>query len=45
MNMIKRIRDHRSAARQAQAIDRAIRSAPSQSMRNEISIFAQRHIS
>ncbi len=43
MNMIQRLRSRRSVTRQAHAIDRALRSAPTQAMRNEILIFAQRH--
>ena len=43
MNMIQRLRSRRSSSRQAHAIDRALRSAPTQAMRNEILIFAQRH--
>ena len=45
MSMIDRLRTRRTATRQAHAIDRALRSAPTQSMRNEILIFAQRHTS
>jgi hypothetical protein len=43
MKMIQRLRSRRSVSRQAHAIDRALRSAPTQAMRNEILIFAQRH--
>jgi hypothetical protein len=45
MSMIQRLRSRRIAARQAHAIDRALRSAPTDAMRNEILIFAQRHSS
>jgi hypothetical protein len=45
MNMIQRLRSRRTATRQAHAIDRALRSAPTRAMRNEILIFAQRHVS
>lgn len=45
MSMIDRLRTRRTTTRQAHAIDRALRSAPTQSMRNEILIFAQRHTS
>jgi hypothetical protein len=43
VNMIERLRSRRTATRQAHAIDRALRSAPTETMRNEILIFAQRH--
>jgi hypothetical protein len=45
MSMIQRLRNRRTAARQAHAIDRALRCAPTPAMRNEILIFAQRHTS
>jgi hypothetical protein len=42
MKMIDRARQRRLINRQNRAIDRAWRSAPSQSMRDEIAIFTQR---
>jgi len=42
MSMIDRIRHRRAISRQNRAIDRALASAPTQSMRAEIAIFAQR---
>ncbi len=42
MSTLDRIRSHRLAKRQAHAIDRAWHSAPTQAMRDEIAIFAQR---
>lgn len=42
MSMIDRIRQRRQIHRQNRAIDRAWHSAPTQSMRDEIAIFAQR---
>lgn len=42
MTMIKRIRQRRLISRQNRAIDRAMHAAPTQSMRDEIAIFAQR---
>ncbi len=42
MSMIDRIRHRRLINRQNRAIDRAWHSAPTQSMRDEIAIFAQR---
>jgi hypothetical protein len=44
MSMIDRIRTRRMINRQNRAIDRACHSAPTQSMRDEIAIFAQRRI-
>jgi hypothetical protein len=41
MSTIERIRNRRIAKRDARAIDRALRSAPTESMRNEIAIFSQ----
>ena len=41
-NMIDRIRNHRLAQRQQRALDRAWQMAPTQAMRDEIAIFAQR---
>jgi hypothetical protein len=42
MSLIKRLRTIRTANRQASAIDRALRNAPTQAMRDEILIIAQR---
>lgn len=42
MSMIDRIRNRRNATRQAREIDRALRSAPTQAMRNELIVIAQR---
>jgi hypothetical protein len=42
MSMIERIRRRRMINRQDRAIDRAWHSAPTQAMRDEIAIFAQR---
>ena len=42
MSMIDRIRQRRLISRQNRAIDRAWHSAPTQSMRDEIALFAQR---
>jgi hypothetical protein len=42
MNLIDRLRSRRRINRQAHAINRALRAAPTQAMRNEILIFAQR---
>jgi hypothetical protein len=44
MSAIDRIRARRMISRQNRAIKRAIQSAPTQSMRNEITIFAQRRL-
>ncbi len=44
MSMINRIRQHHRTARQNRAIDRAMNQAPTQSMRDEIALFAQRRI-
>ena len=41
MSMIDRIRNRRIINREHRAIDRALRSAPTQSMRDEIAIFSQ----
>ncbi|HET9518374.1 MAG TPA: hypothetical protein VFO77_11655 [Actinoplanes sp.] len=43
MRLIDRLRTRRRISRQAQAIERALRDAPSRAMREEILIFAQRH--
>jgi hypothetical protein len=42
MILLERIRKHRANARQARAIDRAVRTAPSRAARDEIIFFAQR---
>jgi hypothetical protein len=44
MSMADRLRRRRMINRQNRAIDRAWMSAPSQSMRDEIAIFAQRKV-
>ena len=44
MSMVDRIRHRRMINRQKRAIDRAWRSASTQTMRDEIAIFAQRKI-
>ncbi|HEV8569940.1 MAG TPA: hypothetical protein VGQ92_23120 [Actinoplanes sp.] len=44
MSMIDRIRHRRMINRQNRAIDRAWHSAPTQAMRDEIAIFAQRKV-
>ncbi|BCJ53150.1 hypothetical protein Asp14428_46250 [Actinoplanes sp. NBRC 14428] len=41
MSVIDRIRNRRQIKRNQRAIDRAWRSAPTQSMRDEIAYFAQ----
>lgn len=43
MKMIDRYRSHRDAARQARAIERALRAANSPAVRDEIRIIAQRY--
>jgi hypothetical protein len=43
MSMINRLKDRRNANRQSRAIDRALRKAPTQAMRDEILIIAQRY--
>jgi hypothetical protein len=43
MSMIDRYRSRRDAARQARAIERALRSASSHAVREEILTIAQRH--
>ena len=45
MSMINRLRDRRNASRQSRAIDRALRKAPTQAMRDEIVVIAQRYTS
>lgn len=42
MSMIDRIRRHRRISRNNRAIARAMQSAPTQAMRDEIAFFAQR---
>ena len=42
MNMMDRIRHRRMITRQTRAIERAWQAAPTQSMRDEIALFAQR---
>jgi len=42
MSMIDRVRQRRLINRQNRAIDRAWQAAPSQAMRDEIAVFAQR---
>ena len=42
MSIIDRVRQRRMINRENRAIDRAWHSAPTQAMRNEIAIFAQR---
>jgi hypothetical protein len=44
MSMVDRIRHRRLVNRQNRAIDRALHSAPTQAMRDEIAVFAQRKI-
>jgi hypothetical protein len=44
MSMVDRIRNRRLINRQNRAIDRAWHSAPTQAMRDEIAIFAQRKV-
>ncbi|ROP31029.1 hypothetical protein EDD30_3914 [Couchioplanes caeruleus] len=44
MSTLDRIRSRRLAKREARAIDRAWKTAPTQSMRNEIAIFAQQRV-
>jgi hypothetical protein len=44
MSMIDRIRQRRMINRENRAIDRAWQSAPTQSMRDEITVFAQRKV-
>lgn len=42
MNMIDRIRRHRMISRQNRDIERAMQAAPTQAMRDEIAVIAQR---
>ena len=44
MSTIERIRNRRIAKRNARAIDRAWKSAPTQSMRDEIAILSQQRM-
>ena len=44
MTIVDRVRQRRLINRQNRAIDRAWMTAPSQSMRDEIAIFAQRKV-
>jgi hypothetical protein len=44
MSMIDRIRHRRLINRENRAIDRAWHSAPTQAMRDEIAVFAQRKV-
>jgi septum formation topological specificity factor MinE len=43
MSMFDRFRNRRDSARRARAIERALRSANSPAVRNEILAIAQRH--
>ncbi|MEV0896990.1 hypothetical protein [Actinoplanes sp. NPDC049802] len=45
MNMIDRFRQRRIVSRQNRAIDRALQSAPTHAMRDELAVFAQRRFS
>ncbi len=45
MSLITRLRDRKTAHRNARAIDRALREAPSPAARDELLIIAQRYIS
>lgn len=44
MSMIKRLRTRRHVSRDARAIDRALRAAPTETMRNELLVIAQRYV-
>jgi hypothetical protein len=44
MKLIDRARERRQINRQNRAIDRAMMSAPTQSMRDEIALFSQRRV-
>ncbi|MFV2102548.1 hypothetical protein [Micromonospora sp. LOL_024] len=44
MSMIERIRNRRDASRRTRAIERALRSANSPAVRDEILAIAQRHM-
>jgi hypothetical protein len=41
---IERIRNRRIARRDARAIERAMETAPSRAVRDEIAVFASRHL-
>jgi len=42
--MLKRLRQRRMISRQNRVIDRAMHAAPTDSMRDEIALFAQRRV-
>lgn len=42
MSIVKRVRQRRQMHRRNRAIDRAMQAAPTQAMRDEIAILAQR---
>ena len=44
MNVVDRVRQRRLINKQNRAIERAWHSAPTQAMRDEIAIFAQRRV-
>ncbi|MEV4705593.1 MULTISPECIES: hypothetical protein [Micromonosporaceae] len=44
MSTIERIRHRRQVKREARAIERAWKAAPTQAMRDEIAIFAQHRV-
>lgn len=44
MSIVDRVRQRRLINKQNKAIDRAWQSAPTQAMRDEIAIFAQRRV-
>lgn len=43
MNLLAKLRTRHTAARNARAIDRALRSAPTQALRDEILLISQRN--
>ncbi len=43
MSLLTKLRQRHAAARNARAIDRALRSAPTQAMRDEILLISQRN--
>jgi hypothetical protein len=43
MSLLDRIRRHHTAVRNARSIDRALRGATTQAMRDEILLISQRH--
>ncbi len=43
MKLVEKLRHRAAATRNARAIDRALRSAPTQAMRDEILLMSQRH--